>query len=252
MELKIMTFNLRVDVKSDGINYFPNREERVLETIRREAPDVIGFQEARDYARRFLKERLTDYTVVGCGRDADYRGEACLIAFRKDSMELVNLETRFLSTTPTLPGSRYVCSDQSSCPRLYVHAELSHEGCSETFHLFNTHLDHKGAQAQFLGMTQILGHISEVSGKVILTGDMNARPDSPCIALPAALPGRTLTDVTADISHTFHGFGRYEEGVKIDYIFTDAKALSVYRAEDTPIDGMYASDHYPVCAVLEL
>ncbi|MBO7207405.1 MAG: endonuclease, partial [Kiritimatiellae bacterium] len=77
MKLKVMTFNLRVDVQADGINYFPNREGRVLETIHTEKPDLIGFQEASDYVRAFLKNNLSDtYTVLGCGREKNYRGEA--------------------------------------------------------------------------------------------------------------------------------------------------------------------------------
>ena len=34
--LKFMTFNLRVDVKGDGINSFTNRFERVLDIINKE------------------------------------------------------------------------------------------------------------------------------------------------------------------------------------------------------------------------
>ena len=41
MKLKVMTFNLRMDTEGDGINYFPNREHRVLDVIRTEQPDLI-------------------------------------------------------------------------------------------------------------------------------------------------------------------------------------------------------------------
>lgn len=254
MQLKVMTFNLRLDVTSDGVNYFPNREHRVLETIHAEKPDLIGFQEASDYIRSFLKKELSEeYTVIGCGREKNYRGESCSIAFRKDCFELISFDTHFLSTSPTTPGSTYAGSDQSKCPRLYVHAELSHDQMEQPIHFFNTHLDHRGAQARTLGMAQILQHLSTVRGYSILTGDMNAHPDTECIGLTAAMKEKTLKDATAQIERTFHNFGRADDKIiKIDYIFTDAEPKEAYAVEDVPVDGVYISDHYPVCAYLEL
>lgn len=254
MKLKVMTFNLRMDTEADGINYFPNREPRILETIQNEKPDLIGFQEATDYVRAFLKNKLSDsYTVLGCGREKNYRGEACCIAFRKDCFELVSFDTHFLSTTPTIPASRYVGSDQSHCPRLYVHAELSHTELAKPLHFFNTHLDHKGAQAQFLGVTQILQQVADVDGQFILTGDMNAKPETACIALPTAMKNREVKEATVSVPYTFHNFGKLvgEERWKIDYIFTDATPIDSYAIADEPLDGVYISDHYPVCAWID-
>lgn len=254
MKLKVMTFNLRLDVAADGINYFPNRENRVLETIRNEKPDLIGFQEASDYVRNFLKNHLTDeYVVLGCGREKNYRGEACSLAYRKDCFELISFDTQFLSTTPSIPATRFVGSDQSHCPRLYVHAVLSHTELAKPLHFFNTHLDHKGAQAQFLGMTQIMQTAADVDGQFVLTGDMNAKPDSACIALPTAMKNRSVKDATESVPYTFHNFGKLvgEERWKIDYIFTDAEPIEAYAIEDESVDGVYISDHYPVCAWID-
>lgn len=250
MKLKCMTFNLRVTVRADGINSFPNRKTRILECIAKEQPDIIGFQEAGNDAREFLREALGDtYVVLGCGRKADYRGESCPIAYRRDRAELVNFSTRFLSDTPQIPGSRYENSDQSPCPRLFVHAELSWEGIGETIHFINTHLDHEGAEARRLGMQQILNETASVSGAKILTGDMNAEPNEACIRLACE---HGLTDTTASIVHTFHDFGRRTEPFKIDYIFSNRTALTSYAVEDVPQDGVYISDHYPVVTELEI
>ncbi len=252
MNLKVMTFNLRVDAEGDGINRFPNRESRILDAIRAEDPDLIGFQEAYDHAREFLKRSLSDrYTLLGCGRGKNYRGEACCIAFKRDLFELISFETKFLSSTPNIPASRYAESDQSSCPRLYVHAELSHGELSTPIHFFNTHLDHKGEEARLLGMTQIMQRASEIDGPWILTGDMNALPDARCIRLPLSLSALGITDATAKLTHTFHGFGKYTEGKKIDYIFTNMASTKAYTVKDTPSEGVYISDHYPVCAEIQ-
>ena len=253
MKLKVMTFNVRCDVKGDGINYFPNRQHRVLEAIREEAPDLIGFQEVTDYIRAFLKTNLSDeYTVVGCGRNPNYGGEACLIAFRKDVFDLIRFETRFLSTAPFVAGSTYGGSDQSHCPRTFAHAELIHKEMDHPIHFINTHLDHKGTVARLMGMTQILQRISELSGQFVLTGDMNVPPDSDCAKLPLAVKERKITDATAAVPFTFHAYGKREPFSKIDYIYTDGEPLDAYAVKDEPTDGVYISDHYPVCAWIEL
>ena len=117
---KVMSFNLRIEAGIDGINHLDNRKGNILDVINREAPDLIGFQEVRDGTRAWLRDNLTDYMVVGCGRLEDYRGESTPIAFRKDKFELVSLETFWLSSTPNIPASVYAGSDQSGCPRMAV------------------------------------------------------------------------------------------------------------------------------------
>ena len=84
MKISVMSFNLRVDAEADEINRLKNRKSRILETIKKYSPDIIGFQEAEDDTREWLIECLCDYIVVGCGRNSDYRGESVPIAFSKD------------------------------------------------------------------------------------------------------------------------------------------------------------------------
>ena len=43
-ELKVVTFNLRITV-DDGINIWQNRVTHIINKIKNEAPDMIGFQE---------------------------------------------------------------------------------------------------------------------------------------------------------------------------------------------------------------
>ncbi len=253
MKLKVMTFNLRCKNGGDGINSFENREPKVISAITDELPDLIGFQEATDYQRDFLRKNLSDkYIVLGCGRGADYYGEAVCIAFKRDIFELVNLDTFWLSDTPDVAGSRYENSDQSSCPRLTVHAELAAKELDAPIHFFNTHLDHMGSEARLLGMRDIIKKISEISGAYVLTGDFNARPIFPEIAEIKNTKRFKCVEATEKITHTFHGFGRFDADHKIDYIFTNAKAVDAYTVERSSEDGIYISDHHPVCAVIDI
>lgn len=252
MILKVMSFNLRVEGEGDGINNFPNRRENILRAIRESDPDLIGFQEATDLIKGFLRQELSDtYVILGCGRTRHSRGESACLAYRRDLFELISFETFWLSSEPGVPGSRYGGSDQSPFPRITVHAELSPAGMDETIHFFNTHLDHEGKQARVLGMTQIMQRVAACRGKFVLTGDMNALPDAPEIQVAKSLSSRTVREATESLSLTFHGYGRIQENCKIDYIFTDGEPSGAYALPDEHPDGIYISDHFPVCAKIE-
>jgi len=247
VKLKVCTFNLRAPVEKDGINYFPNRKGRILDVIRQENPDLIGFQEASDMTRRWLREALTDYIVVGCGRNLKLAGEAVTVAYRRDCFDLISMNTFWLSTNPSVPGSTYGI-DQSSCPRCTTAVVLKHDDAEKPFLFLNTHLDHKGATARLLGAIQILQYVSERDLPFVLTGDMNAKPDSPEMQAIVSSASRAVTDITRGIESTFHGFGKRTDALKIDYIFTDMPSdpAESYAVEDNPVDGLYISDHRPV------
>ena len=250
MKLKVMTFNLRLATDTDGINNFFNRTDRVLETIDNELPDLIGFQEATDEMREFMRSAIGDtYVLLGCGRKANYRGEGVCIAYKRELFELVSLDTFWLSDTPRIAGSRYTSLDQSHCPRTAVVATLSPKDSEETFTFVNTHLDHKGAEARLAGMKQVMAEIQRIGGKFMLTGDMNASPTSEAILAATSFDG--VTDCTANIETTFHNYGCRSK-CKIDYIFTNGETLDAYAVADEPVNGVYISDHYPVCAIIEI
>lgn len=251
MKIKTMTFNLRFRNEADGINVFDNRLPRIIEVIKNEKPDLIGFQEATTEMKNILSGEIADeYVTVGCGRKSTYRGESVSIAYRRDLFELVKLDTFWLSDRPEVAGSRYEDSDQSFCPRLCVCAKLSPEGYDGLISFYNTHLDHKGNMAQILEIEQISKKIKEEKGIFILTGDMNAKPDSECMRIIKSVDG--IVDATANLTHTFHNFGRIDSGCKIDYIYTNAKTDGARTVEDIPVDGIYISDHYPVWAEIEI
>jgi endonuclease/exonuclease/phosphatase family metal-dependent hydrolase len=87
---------------------------------------------------------------------------------------------------------------------------------------------------------------------------MNAIPGTPEIDAFTAyeLGGKAVIDATATVGGTFHGFGHYtpEKAHKIDYIFTTlpCDTSKSYVVKDIPVDGLYISDHNPVCAYIDL
>ena len=251
-KIKVISFNLRVAVKVDGINYFDNRLPRIIEFLKAEKPDVIGFQEVNQHMKELLSEYIDDYVLIGSGREKDYSGESALIGYRKDKFDLLSFENFWLSATPAMPGTRYGF-DQSGCPRITSAALLKMRGEGAPFWFVNTHLDHEGKTARLLGAIQMMQFVSTKREPCIITGDFNADPDSPEIKIMVETAAYPLTDATENITGTFHAYSQ-KLHCKIDYIFTSLKCDPTESVlyDDEPVDGVYLSDHRPVAAFVEI
>lgn len=254
--LKMVTFNIRCDYSQDGDNNFEYRKPFILEKLQAERPDVICFQEVLPHVAVWLKEALTDYYVIGCGRSETLEDEQVTVAYRKERLNLMSMETFWLSPTPYVPASRY--QEQSICPR--VCAETVFEDLQErqVFRLVNFHLDHMGTQARSLGLEQI---VKKVEGAqffpqvpVILTGDFNAEPDAPEIKQMERWPAYRF--MTEKIGVTYHGFLPEDGTEAIDHIFlrdgegAKAHCVSIEKWEDRR-GSLWLSDHYPICTTFE-
>jgi endonuclease/exonuclease/phosphatase family metal-dependent hydrolase len=250
MELKIMSFNLRYQNEWDGINQFLKRYPRVIEVIDKESPDLVGFQEVTGCMKEILRENLKDYTLIGCGRDSNYRGESMLIGIKTKAFELISVENEWFSKTPSIPGSRYEDSDQSGCPRMFTSVLVKHHQIDTPIRFINTHLDHEGKNARMLESRQLIKYLSNLDVPFALTGDFNAIPDSEEIKY---ILSYGINDCTANLGPTFHAFFSrpIEKRIKIDYIFTKNICNNAYAIEDIPVDGQCYSDHNAVCALIE-
>lgn len=264
-EIKVMSFNLRIEAEMDGVNILTNRKGKIVDTIYKEKPDVIGFQEAEDDTRGWLRASLPEYTVIGCGRDCGYVGESAPLAFRNDRFEMVGMEFFLLSDHPDTPGTKYEGSDQSECCRMAVAAILKPKESAELLLCINTHTDHVGKRARALASAQLTEYIAKKKLPCILTGDFNAVPTSEEIKMITSREDIALVDITSNIEGTYHGFGRFfteprlverfgGKGMKIDYIFTNlrADAKRSYAVEDKHEEGIFISDHYPIVAFVEI
>ena len=88
----------------------------------------------------------------------------------------------------------------------------------------------------------------------MLTGDFNAYPDSVEIQTITSCKYLPIVDATIDVGATYHGYGRCKEPARIDYIFTNAECdpAESHIIEDVPVNGIYLSDHNPVCAYITI
>ena len=93
MDLKIVTFNIRCDYGQDGENQFCYRKDLIKNKIEKEHPDIICFQEVLPHVAKWLKDNLTDYYVVGCGREKELDGEQMTVAVEKTRFQMISMET---------------------------------------------------------------------------------------------------------------------------------------------------------------
>lgn len=253
--VKVMTYNLRVDNTGDGINSFTNRTGRVLAMLAQTQPDIIGFQECTHLMRAYLEQHMPEYAFVGCGREKDCTGESMAIAYRKQAFATRKVDNFWLTATPSIPGSN-LGGDQSGCPRMATVAVLWHYEAGKEICMCNTHLDHQGPVARQIEAGILCAMLDAYKQPIILTGDMNAKPHKPEIGIiKAAMEARGARDLTESLGGTFHDFGRSdpEKYSKIDYIFASGKCTDCsIIPDDADKQGLYYSDHFAVMAEIEV
>ena len=252
--MKIVSWNFRCQWdRADGKNCVIHRAGYAYDKIAKERPEVIAFQEIRPVTFELLKKLLPEYDFFGSQRTAEFGEEGLYIAWRKDSFALMGSETFWLSPTPYVAGSRF--QNQSDCTRVCVMAKLRDLKTNECYRLWNIHLDHISDEARRLGLEclfKFIGHFSVMDTTPhIVLGDFNATPESETMQWCEAQKG--FTDVSKGFETTFHGFGT-ENNFKIDFIYVSDELVA--KTQKTELwtdehDGVYLSDHYPVCLTVD-
>ena len=68
-EIKVMSFNIRLDVASDGENRWDARRDKVAALMNYYEADFIGAQEVQHHQLQYLLTVLKRYSSIGVGRD---------------------------------------------------------------------------------------------------------------------------------------------------------------------------------------
>jgi endonuclease/exonuclease/phosphatase family metal-dependent hydrolase len=168
------SYNLRNDNKSDveNGNAWAQRLPVIAGLIRFHEFEVLGTQEALHHQLLGLQKLLPAYSFTGCGRDDGHEaGEHTAIFFRKDRFNLLESGTFWLSPTPEKPSKGW----DAHLPRICTWAKLAKVDGSGNLFVFNTHFDHRGAQARLESAKLILAKVQEIArdAPIILTGDFN-------------------------------------------------------------------------------
>ena len=252
-ELKVMSYNIRLNTESDGTNAWMYRCPATLEMLKDQQPDVFGVQEALPEQVRFLEEWADGYECVGVGRDdGKKKGEHMSIFWNKKTMKLLKWGTFWLSETPEKPSMGW----DAACYRTATWALMKDKRTGKKFYFVNTHLDHVGKQARANGLALIVDSIAEINPEgypMVLTGDFNVKPDDPCLTgLDARMKCTRKVAAKTDNHHTYNGWGKASKDSVIDYIYISGfSACSEYQTVTKKYSGRtFISDHYPITARL--
>ncbi len=250
--VKVMTYNIRLALVSDGENAWSNRKEMFANQIRFYEPDFMGVQEAMPGQINYLDSSLTFFRHIGIGREGVNKGEASAIFYNYSRFKMIKASTFWLSDTPDTMSKGW----DASYIRICTYALFKDKKTKKQFLVFNTHLDNNGMVARSKGVELILKKMDEVNKKnlpVIFMGDFNTTPETELITNLK----KTMDD-TKDVCiskpfgpvGTFNGF-EFNKPVaeKIDYIFISkgskitVKKFAVLSDSD---NLRYPSDHLPV------
>lgn len=257
-ELKIMSYNLRVDFGGDGENNWEFRRDFLAGQLQFYGPDFIGTQEGKAHQLKFIDSLLTDYTFIGLSRDnSKTEGEFSAIFYNLKKFRLLSESTFWLSETPEKKSKGWDAAYERICT-YGLFEDLKNK---KQFYVFNTHLDHIGETARTNSAKLIIARIKTVNTKnlpVVFTGDFNSEPTS--AAYQAIVEFMDDSKKTSKVksfgpSGTFNAF-KFQEPVKllIDYIFTSKNNVEVLKhavLSDSK-DCKYPSDHLPVYAEITL
>jgi endonuclease/exonuclease/phosphatase family metal-dependent hydrolase len=254
--ISVMTYNIRLDTKSDGVNHWPLRTTKVYDLIKKYDPDIFGVQEALSNQMEDLLKNLPEYAFVGVGRDdGKTKGEYSAIFYKKGKFRIHKQNTFWLSETPEVPGSK---SWDAAITRVATWAQLEELKSKRKFLFVNTHFDHIGQVAREKSAELIKVKVSELKKKlpVIITGDFNSEPmDPPYLTMTN---GKILvvkdSRPATSTQGTFCSFGVNTMPCKtIDYIFHSVEwTATEYQVVQDNDGAYYPSDHLPVIVKLAI
>lgn len=249
-EFVVMTFNIRYGTADDGDDAWPHRSEHVLDVIHATAPAILGVQEALDFQIDWLAAGLPGYVRLGQGREGGSRGEHASLFVESARFEVLSSGDFWLSEQPDVEAS---VGWDAALTRLCTWARLRAVDSGREMTVWNTHFDHRGAQARVRSAELIAQRVRATEGPNIVLGDLNAGETSaPLDRLTAAGlrdSFRALHPDRRDVG-TFHAFRGGLDGDKIDHILAtpELTPLAAEILSAPASNGRWPSDHHPVTA----
>ena len=253
--LKVMTFNIRLALDSDGENSWTNRQKEALGLMNYYHPDFFGVQEAVPQQMVDIRNGLKNYSSVGVGRDdgAD-KGEYSAVFYDTTKLKVLESGTFWLSETPEKPSKGW----DAAYNRICTYALFKMKKGGKKFWAFNVHFDHVGNVARVNSARLILEKITKFNTRnypVVLMGDFNLTEDSE----PIKIISKNMNDSFYHTKTPHYGpqgtFTAFDVTKipenRIDYFFVKGfEVLSNRTVNDRRENLLYPSDHFPVIAEL--
>ena len=258
--LRVMSYNIRLDLESDGINRWSDRRDQFVGQVRLMQPAILGLQEVVPGQKTDLEQALPGYHFLGVARDdGRNKGEYSNLAIDRSTFRVQASGTFWLSPTPKVPSKGW----DAAYPRIATWAKLIRRSDGRRLLALNTHFDHVGQTARLESARQItrwIGANRSPGETVLVTGDLNAEPDTPPLAeltgAKLGLRDAKMVSKTPPIGPegTFNNWVLVpSETRRIDYVLADPSvdveryAVLAWHGEG----GRPVSDHFAVVADLK-
>lgn len=256
IELSFMSFNIRSSSIPDGENGWEHRAPLVFDVIWAHQPDVVALQEDNASQVAEITDALPGYAAFGRGGEADGGGAHNTVLVRSDRFVVEEHGVFWLSERPSEPGSR---SWASAHPRTCTWVRLRHRDSGQPLEIYNTHLDHRSAEARERGLMLIAERVrARGDVPIVVGGDLNMTPEQDAITrfLAEADLVDTYRSAHPEVSSsegTFHGFRGDPEGRRVDFLFVsrrpEVEASAIVRVSE---GSRYPSDHFPITTSIRL
>lgn len=252
----VITYNIRMNTPSDGVNAWPLRKDKVTGLLKFHLADIFNVQEALPEQMDDLVNSFPDFDHVGVGRDDGKRaGEHMGVFFKKSRFEKLTDGMFWLNESTTQPGLGW----DALCNRTVTWIKLKDKVIKKSFYVFDTHFDHRGNKAREESAKLILKSMKEINKEnlpLILTGDFNLTKK----ALPIQLILKELNDAkdkSLSLPYgpegTSGGFDVKLMPRTIDFIFINEKVEVIRHGVLSDSFGLfYPSDHLPVLVEVKI
>ena len=250
----VVTCNVRYGTAKDGPDAWPERRAMLAERLLAQRPAILGVQEALAFQIEFLQQRLPDHVRIGVGRDGGDDGEFSALFVDARRFAIERSGTFWLSPTPDVVGS---VGWDAALTRICSWARLRDREQGGELTVFDTHFDHRGAEARRHAAELIAERVARTDTPCLVLGDFNAGERSaPLAVLSAAGLRDTFREVHPEATAvgTFHAFRGGTAGEKVDYVLASrgvATLAAAILSEPGP-NGRFVSDHHPVAATVRL
>lgn len=252
-EVRVMSYNIRLDLPSDKQNAWPYRRNEVIGQIAIVRPDILGMEEVLSNQRRDIARAFPGYELLGVGRD-DGRdaGEYSPLAIRQDAFRILDSGTFWLSETPDRPSLGW----DAGYKRIVTWARLIDRRSGTPILVLNTHWDNTGQVARRESASLMLRWIAahrKPGERLLLLGDFNAELTDPAIKILTDSGLRDSREIATHVSGgetTFNDFHVVPAvAPPIDHILVGNNwSVSRYATIAQNFGGRVPSDHFPIVA----
>lgn len=256
--VRIGTYNIRIQSSSDGDNNWPTRKPITVQSIKDIDFDIFGLQEAQTYHHTYLQETLGDvYGFEWFCPNTGSSKESVGIAYKKSDWSLAALNKFYINSDPDTQAK----CDTGSSGNFYRGAlcgTFIHKKTGTKIFFMSTHgcLNKEPNITYAYLYPEQEARFNPDGLPSFFVGDLNARPD-----WDSSIRFRTYwndTYLTIDetlrqgCDNTFNGWDSPEgrEDRRIDFVYYKGTGVTptLYKCDNTLYDGKYPSDHWPVFA----